>query len=76
MTLQADNHPTPQQFTVQLLAPYKKHLLYGMASLIIVDVADIMPPVILKYAIDSIERGQDFATLAWCGLALLLTAAI
>ncbi len=76
MTLQAENHPTPQQFTVQLLAPYKKYLLYGMASLIIVDVADIMPPVILKYAIDSIERGQNFATLAWCGLALLLTAAI
>ncbi len=76
MTLQAETHPTPQRFAVQLLAPYKRHLAYGMASLIIVDIADILPPVILKFAIDSIERGQSFKTLGWCGLALLMTAAV
>lgn len=76
MTSQAENHPTPQRFAVQLLAPYKRHLAYGMASLIVVDIADILPPVILKYAIDSIERQQGFEPLAWCGLALLITAGV
>ena len=76
MTLQADNHPSPQRFAVQLLAPYRRHLLYGMLSLIIVDIADILPPVILKQAIDSIEHGQQGNVLLWCGGALLLTAII
>ncbi|HNX78100.1 MAG TPA: ABC transporter ATP-binding protein [Candidatus Rifleibacterium sp.] len=76
MKSQADNHPDARRFAMQLLAPYRRHLAYGMISLIIVDIADILPPVILKHAIDSIEQGQQFSTLLWCGFALLLTASI
>ncbi len=76
MTPQADNHHNPRLFAVQLLAPYRRHLLYGMLSLIIVDIADILPPVILKFAIDSIEHGRQGSVLMWCGAALLLTAVI
>ncbi len=76
MTAQADTHQSPQRYAVQLITPYRRHLLYGMLSLIVVDIADILPPVILKYAIDSIEHSQGFATLAWCGVALLVTAIV
>ncbi|NCB37694.1 MAG: ABC transporter ATP-binding protein [Erysipelotrichia bacterium] len=76
MTSQAYNHPTPRQFAVQLLAPYRRHLLYGIASLIIVDIADILPPVILKMAIDSIEQGSGFRSLLYCGMALIATSLI
>lgn len=76
MTSQANIHPTPQRFAVQLLAPYKRHLLYGITSLIIVDIADILPPVILKLAIDSIESGSNTTTLIYCGLGLLATAGV
>lgn len=72
----AQNHPTPQRFALQLLEPYRKHLFYGFSSLLIVDLADILPPIILKIAIDSIERGEGLRTLLYCGLALLVTAGV
>lgn len=76
MNSSAANHTTPQQFAVQLLAPYRRHLLYGVLSLIIVDIADILPPIILKTAIDAIERGNDMKTVVYCGVAMIVTAII
>lgn len=76
MNQQAQKLKTPGKFTVELLKPYKRHLLYGVASLIIVDIADILPPIILKTAIDAIERGNDMRTIVYCGIGLLVTAVI
>lgn len=76
MNSTVQNHPTPQRFAMQLLEPYRKHLLYGLSSLLIVDIADIMPPIILKLAIDNIEQGGELKTLVYCGLALLFTAGV
>lgn len=76
MNQQAQNPITAQKYTLELLRPYRRHLLYGLTSLIIVDIADIMPPIIIKTAIDAIEHGNEMRTVAYCGLALLLTAAV
>jgi len=76
MNSSAANHTTPQRFAVQLLAPYRRHLLYGLLSLIIVDIADILPPIILKTAIDAIERGNEMQTVIYCGMAMMITAIV
>ncbi|PKL50754.1 MAG: ABC transporter ATP-binding protein [Candidatus Riflebacteria bacterium HGW-Riflebacteria-2] len=76
MNQQAQNHITAQKYTLELLRPYRRHLLYGVSSLIIVDIADIMPPIIIKLAIDAIERGGEIRTIVYCGIGLLVTAII
>lgn len=76
MNQQAQNHSTPREFVVDLLKPYRRHLLYGFLSLVIVDIADILPPIILKLAIDAIERGNEVRTIFYCGIALIATASL
>ena len=76
MNQQAQNQHTPQKFIVELLKPYRRHLLYGVVSLIIVDIADILPPIILKLAIDAIERGNEIQTIVYCGIGLIATASV
>ncbi|GAB4267723.1 MAG: ABC transporter ATP-binding protein [Candidatus Rifleibacteriota bacterium] len=63
-------------FAVSLLKPYKKLLLYGFVSLLIVDIADVLPPIIIKAAIDSIEKNAGLTTLLYCGAALVITALV
>lgn len=63
-------------FGAKLLKPYKKHLVFGIISLIIVDIADVLPPLILKFAIDSLEVEGEFRTLVYCGLTIIVVALI
>lgn len=76
MNQQAKNHHKPQKFIVELLRPYRRHLLYGLTSLLIVDIADILPPILLKLAIDAIERGNEIRTIVYCGIGLIVTASV
>ena len=64
------------RLALQLLKPYRKLLFYGFLSLLIVDIADVLPPIIIKTAIDGLERGTDFQHLLFCGLALITTSLI
>lgn len=50
-------------FALQLLKPNRKLLFYGFISLLIVDIADVVPPIIIKTAIDSIEKAQTNLSL-------------
>ncbi len=49
---------TPLKKALELLLPYKMELGAGLISLIIVDVADVLPPLLIKYAVDGIESGK------------------
>jgi ATP-binding cassette subfamily B protein len=64
------------RFAMGLLKPYRKHLLFGFGSLLIVDIADVLPPIIIKTAIDAIEKDEGTTTLIYCGIALILTALV
>ncbi len=64
------------RFALQLLKPYRKLLFYGFMSLLIVDIADVLPPIIIKTAIDGIEKGAEQSQLIYCGVLLIVTALI
>lgn len=64
------------RFALQLLKPYRKLLFYGFMSLLIVDIADVLPPIIIKTAIDGIEKGAGQTQLLYCGALLIVTALI
>lgn len=64
------------QFAFQLLRPYRHLLLYGFVSLLIVDIADVLPPIIIKSAIDGVEQNLGNTHLLYCGIILMVTAVI
>lgn len=64
------------RFALQLLKPYRKLLFYGFLSLLIVDIADVLPPIIIKTAIDGIENNAGSTHLLYCGLGLIVTSLI
>lgn len=63
-------------FALSLLKPYKKHLFFGFSSLLIVDIADVIPPIIVKTAIESIENKGGVEPLIYCGIGLIITSLI
>jgi ATP-binding cassette subfamily B protein len=59
-----------------LLRNYKRQLVLGIISLIIVDIADIIPPILIKLALDNIEKGTNLTFLAKIGAGLISAAII
>ena len=77
MQQKSDNQqPTRLGFAAILLKPYKRYLLSGFFSLLIVDIADVLPPIIIKAAIDGIENDRGTGYLVYCGGALMITAVV
>ncbi|MEW6709990.1 MAG: ABC transporter ATP-binding protein [Candidatus Riflebacteria bacterium] len=71
-----NSNPDKQRFTLQLLKPYRKQLFFGFLSLLIVDILDVLPPIIIKTAVDSVENGLGTERLYYCGLILVSAAGI
>lgn len=70
-----DNTIKPMQLLKELLKPYKGLLLKGFASLLIVNMADIIPPICLKLAIDSFNNPETARpTLFYCSITIIFIA--
>ncbi|HEX4996672.1 MAG TPA: ABC transporter transmembrane domain-containing protein, partial [Terriglobia bacterium] len=48
---------------------YRRPMAVGLACLVIVDVLAILPPLLVKYAVDSITAGTSGTLLGWLALA-------
>jgi ATP-binding cassette subfamily B protein len=70
------NGPSTLQRSWGLLKSYKKQLILGVISLIIVDISDIIPPILIKLALDNIEKGTDLTFLAKIGIGLVSAATV
>ncbi len=57
------------------LGKYRLWLLLGIFSLAVTDLMDVLPPLIIKYAIDGIEAGKGM-DLLWTACALFMGAAL
>lgn len=65
------NRQEARKLAITLLSSYKKELFLGFLSLILVDIADVLPPYIIKLAIDGIEAGKPLNYLLMLGAAIL-----
>jgi ATP-binding cassette, subfamily B, multidrug efflux pump len=55
------------------LSKYRRGIAFGLAALVIKDLAGAVVPLLIKYGIDSLMRGEAFSRLlAVCALMLLL----
>jgi ATP-binding cassette subfamily B protein len=56
-------------FLRQYLWKYRKLIVVGLLSLVSVDALEVVPPIILKNAVDAITAGFNMSTLAWLAIA-------
>ncbi len=61
-------------FLRHYLWKYRRLITIGLLTLITVDGLEIIPPIILKNAVDSITAGADASALAWLALAYIAVA--
>ncbi|MBC7692057.1 MAG: ABC transporter ATP-binding protein [Methylotenera sp.] len=55
---------------------YRKFVGYGLATLLLVDLLELAPPIFLKNSIDAVMGGKPRRILAWFALAYVLTSLI
>ncbi|HNV69198.1 MAG TPA: ABC transporter transmembrane domain-containing protein, partial [Candidatus Ozemobacteraceae bacterium] len=55
---------------------YRRPISLGILSLAVTDAMDILPPLIIKRAIDGIEKGESWNLLLWLGVFYLVTAGV
>lgn len=53
---------------------YKKPMIYGFLTLVAVDLLEIVPPLILKNAVDGIVEQKPYSQLLWFAVAYLSVA--
>lgn len=62
------------------LRPYKTRLLLGLLALLVVDVLQVMPPLILKQFIDQAQKtfagNASYSPYAWLGALYLIVAIV
>lgn len=63
-----------RDLSVHFLKKYSKPLFLGVFSLALTDILDVLPPLLIKAAIDSIEKGRGFSTLSYLALIYALAA--
>ena len=61
-------------FLRHYLWKYRRLIAIGLLTLITVDGLEIIPPIILKDAVDAITAGADASALAWLAVAYLVVA--
>ncbi len=54
---------------------FKKPLGLGVLALALVDVLDVLPPLIIRQAVNALEKGEGYTVLLWMAVAFLVAAA-
>lgn len=61
---------------IDYIIRYKKHYFYAIVALAIVDLMDILPPIIVKSAIDVLQKNKEYKFLVILCLVYLISAII